>query len=290
MSANLCQIRPGRGRSLPNCLAELAESCQGAPRRLPPGRRWRLFRQAEPVVGNVGAVGTEPSEDLELARVRLACGRMVGGVDAMLEAYRFGAPEGPHREPWTAEYHREAVHVYSESLPWTYQRDVMRLFRDSAHAMTSRLIPAGLAQEWAIVTAYLREAARSIEEWLESGEPRTRRSVPAVSPEQAHGTPRVVHWYALAGLTTQDGIRRLRRACVAVKQYLDAEASPRSLGASERLMLERLASGAAIADLASELGYSERSMYRELSRLWDKLGVSGRAEGLHKATAEGLID
>lgn len=34
----------------------------------------------------------------------------------------------------------------------------------------------------------------------------------------------------------------------------------------------------------------ERSMYRELSRLWDKLGVSGRAAGLQKATAEGLID
>lgn len=207
----------------------------------------------------------------------------------MLEAYRFGVPEGPHRAPWTPEYHREAVHVYSESLPWSYQRDVAKLFRDSLSAMAGRSIPSDLAEDWAIVTAYMREAARSIEDWLASGEPRLDRSGPAESPELTLSNPRVVHWDALAGLTTQDGSRRLKDACVAVKQYFDAEAPP-SLKASERLMLERLASGAAIADVAAELGYSERSMYRELSKLWDKLGVSGRAAGVHKATAEGLID
>ena len=189
------------------------------------------------------------------------------------------------------EYHRESVHVYNESLPWSYQRDIAKLFRDCLSAMAGCLIPSELAEDWAIVTAYMREAAGSIEDWLASGEPRLDRSGPEVSAELElmADIPRVVHWDALAGLTTQDGIRRLKNACVAVKQYFDAEAPP-SLEASERLMLERLASGAAIADVAAELGYSERSMYRELSKLWDKLGVSGRAAGVHKATAEGLID
>ena len=214
---------------------------------------------------------------------------MVGGADAILEAYRFGAPEGPHREPWSAEYHREAVHIYSESLPWSYQSDVARLFRDSSSAMAGCLIPSDLAGDWAIVTAYMREAAGSIEDWLASDEPRPHQSGPAGSPELTLNNPRVVHWDALAGLTTQDGAQRLKKASVAVKQYFDAEA-PQSLETSERLMLQRLASGAPIADVASEMGYSERSMYRELSRLWDKLGVSGRAAGVHKATAEGLID
>ena len=109
-------------------------------------------------------MGVELSEGLALARVRLACGRMVGGADAILEAYRFGAPEGPHREPWSAEYHREAVHIYSESLPWSYQSDVARLFRDSSSAMAGCLIPSDLAGDWAIVTAYMREAAGSIED------------------------------------------------------------------------------------------------------------------------------
>ena len=207
----------------------------------------------------------------------------------MLEAYRFGVPEGPYGEPWAAEYHREAVHVYSESLPLSYQRDVGRLFRDGERAMATRLIPAGLAEDWVIVTGYMREAAGSIEDWLASGEPRPSRSRPARSPELTADTPKVVHWDALAGLTTQDGTRRLKSACTAVKQHFDAEA-PHSLEASDLLMLQRLASGVPTADLASEMGYSERSMYRELSKLWDKLGVSGRAAGLHKATAEGLID
>ncbi len=209
----------------------------------------------------------------------------------MLEAFRFGVPEGPHREPWAPEYHRESVHVYNESLPWSYQRDIAKLFRDCLSAMAGCLIPSDLAEDWAIVTAYMREAAGSIEDWLSSGESRLDRSGPAVSPELElmADIPRVVHWDALAGLTTQDGTRRLKNASVAVKQYFDAE-MPQSLEVSERLMLEKLASGAAIADVASEMGYSERSMYRELSKLWNKLGVSGRAAAVHKATAEGLID
>ena len=214
---------------------------------------------------------------------------MVGGADAMLEAYRFGVPEGPHREPWTAEYHREAVRVYNESLPSSYQRDVAKLFRDSLTAMAGCSIPSGLAADWAIVTAYMREAATSIEDWLASGELASGRSGPAGAPELTADNPRVVHWDDLAGLTTQDGTRRMKSACVAVKQYFDAEVPP-SLEVSERLMLERLISGAAIADVASEMGYSERSMYRELSKLWNKLGVSGRVAGLRKAIAEGLLD
>ncbi|MXZ53478.1 MAG: hypothetical protein F4Z34_09880 [Acidimicrobiaceae bacterium] len=214
---------------------------------------------------------------------------MVGGADAMLEAYRFGVPEGPHREPWTAEYHREAVRVYNESLPSSYQRDVAKLFRDSLTAMAGCSIPADLAADWAIVTAYMREAATSIEDWLVSGESASGRPGPAGAPELTPHNPRVVHWDVLAGLTTQAGTRRMKNACVAVKQYFDAEVPP-SLEASERRMLERLISGAAIADVASEMGYSERSMYRELSKLWKKLGVSGRVAGLRKAIAEGLLD
>ena len=207
----------------------------------------------------------------------------------MWECHRFGVPEGPHGEPWTPEYHCEAVHVYNESLPWTYQRDIAELFRDSLSAMAGCLIPAELAEDWAIVVAYMREAANAIEDWLESAEPHLYRSDLAASPEMVAHIPKVVHWDALAALTTEAGTRRLRDACVAVKQHFDVAASP-SLKTAERLMLERLASGAAIADVASEMGYSERSMYRELSKLWGKLGVSGRAAGVHKAIAEGLID
>ncbi len=84
-------------------------------------------------------------------------------------------------------------------------------------------------------------------------------------------------------------MRRLERAAVAVRQHMDAPL-PLGLDSSERHMLARLKAGAAIADLAAEMGHSERSMYRVLARLWDRLGVPNREEGVRKAAEEGLVD
>ena len=225
---------------------------------------------------------------LAVVRVRLACGRIAGVAAAVSEVYGFGVPEGPHREPWGAAYHREAVHVYAESLPWSYQRDMARLFRDGEEAMARQSIASDLAEDWVIIDGYMREAAGSIEDWLASDESASRRSRPAPTPESDE-VPRVIHFDALARLTTSEGIRRLGRAALRVQQHFDAMSS-QSLDGSERLMLKRLVSGVPIVDVASEMGYSERSMYRALSKLWVKLGVSGRTAGLHKATLEGLID
>ena len=41
---------------------------------------------------------------------------------------------------------------------------------------------------------------------------------------------------------------------------------------------------------AEEFGYSRRSLYRQLSKLWRALGVAGRMEAVRKAAAEGLLD
>ena len=105
--------------------------------------RASAFKQSDILMATVAVVGDELREGLRLARVRLACGRMVGGLDAMLECYRFGVREGPHGEPWGPGYHREAVDIYNESLPWTYQRDIAKLFRDSLSAMAGGLDPSG---------------------------------------------------------------------------------------------------------------------------------------------------
>ena len=65
---------------------------------------------------------------------------------------------------------------------------------------------------------------------------------------------------------------------------------PEILDARELELLKRLADGVAIADLAAEMGYSERSVYRALAGLWKKLGVPGRKEGVRKAASVGLLD
>lgn len=53
--------------------------------------------------------------------------------------------------------------------------------------------------------------------------------------------------------------------------------------------LRALAHGTRVADLARESGYSERAMYRELRKLWNRLGVANRAQGLARAGELGLL-
>lgn len=66
--------------------------------------------------------------------------------------------------------------------------------------------------------------------------------------------------------------------------------SPDALDDEKMRLLKAVASGAAIADLAADLGYSQRSMYRALASLWRALGVPDRVQGIRKAAAEGLLN
>ena len=75
------------------------------------------------------------SLDLELAQLHLACGRIASVARAIAEAHSFGVREGPHDDLWTAPYHREAVGVYGESLPRSYQRDVASLFSHGTNTL-----------------------------------------------------------------------------------------------------------------------------------------------------------
>ena len=225
------------------------------------------------------------------AQVRVACGRITGGAAAILEAHRLGVAEGPHERPWTPDYHRDAVHIYAESLPPWYQRGIAALFDRSVQTMAEGSIPAQLAEDWVIVMDYMRCASASIAENLTP--PRSESRQPAAASlleiEGRNSPPMVIRFDALARLTTVGGASRLERAAIAVRQHMEAPL-PAMFDGRERHLLKRLSAGAAIADLAAEMGYSERSIYRVLVGLWEKLGVADRTEGMHKALSEGLLD
>lgn len=241
-----------------------------------------------PHVVRSGCVGDE-SSGRALAPVRVVCDGIAAVTGAMLDAYRFGTAAGAHTELWRAGFHREAVHIFGESLPPSYQRNVARLFRDAEHAMAALSIPADLAEDWAIVAAYAREAAASIEDWLVSAEAKAKHPAPARTPALTGKAPSVVHYDALARLSTKAGAQRMELAAATLLRYLD-ESMSKPLNDGERQVLRRLVAGVPVADVAAELGHSERSMYRELSRLWTKLGVADRSTGIRKVLSEGLID
>ena len=231
---------------------------------------------------------SDGQRSLAAARVYLACGRVAGGAHAIAEAHRFGVREGPHERLWTAEFHADVVEVFGESLPASYQRDIASLFGHSAEAMVEYSIPAALAEDWLIVTGYMRHANEAIMAWLES-----RPDQPPVQTADDLAiddrTPMVIRFDRLATLASHEGACRLEQAALAAQRHVVASSA---LGLSdEQLQLLRdVASGITIADLAEELGYSRRSMYRELSKLWNALGVPDRAHGLRKAAAAGLLD
>ena len=230
------------------------------------------------------------SSDLGLAQVHLACGRIVGVASAIVEAYRFGVPEGRCGKPWTAQYHAEAVHVYGKSLPAGYQREIASLFRHCVEAMAPRTIPTGLAADWVIVADYMHNSSDAIMGWLAERPERLAASAAGDWHKLEDHTPTVVHFEELAALTTEDGARRLERAALAVQDHVDAPSQGVALDAGQRRLLRGIASGAHIADLAEELGYSRSSIYREMSKLWKALGVTDRAHAISKAAAEGLLD
>ena len=229
------------------------------------------------------------SEDAALAQVRLACGRIAGGAAAIVEAHNFGVAEGPHERPWTAAYHGEAVWIYAESLPRSYQHSIMTLFEISAATMAEQSIPARLAEDWMIVNEYLEAATAAISAWLDSDVSASARSQPRRTPRIEGPAPMVIRFDALAGLATIEGASRLERAALAVQQHVKAPTIV-ALDPVERHLLNRVAAGVAIVDLAVELNYSERSMYRALASLWKKLGVRDRKQGLSRAATEGLLD
>lgn len=144
---------------------------------------------------------------LDPAQLSLACGRISGSARAIAEAHRFGVAEGSHQHPWTAAYMREAIVVYAAALPVTYQCDVASLFGHCADSMARQIIPASLAEDWLIVSAYLTNATSAILDRLEP--------VPAgggESPGIDDHEPAVVHFDQLAALTTRGGALRLKRA------------------------------------------------------------------------------
>ena len=163
----------------------------------------------------------------------------------------------------------------------------MELFISSAGIMGQQSIPASLAEDWLIVTEYLTEASTAISRRLASEDSELDGRRWSTIPDIAGPTPMVIRFDLLARLTTTGGATRLRRAALAVQGQVEVPHPPR-LDSRELHVLKRLTAGVPIVDLAGELGYSERSMYRVLANIWQSLGVPGRKEGLAKASSEGI--
>lgn len=65
---------------------------------------------------------------------------------------------------------------------------------------------------------------------------------------------------------------------------------PRRISDRDLTILTQLAGGMTMAELAKELGFSERHVRRQASALWKAMGVDGRIQGLIVAARQGLLE
>lgn len=65
---------------------------------------------------------------------------------------------------------------------------------------------------------------------------------------------------------------------------------PPDLGADERDFLQLVAQGFRMSEIASQLAYSERTLYRLQQQLYRRLGVKNRMEALAQALRFGLLE
>ncbi len=215
------------------------------------------------------------------SEVGLVARRIRRFAESIAQGHEFGIPPGPADDLTDEAFQDSAVAVYRESLPWSYLVGLSRVFAERAD-----LIEGGFPDcaEGAVLTAYLRAVSGAIVR----AAPEEELLAPA--PEQiADTTPPVMPFNRLAELVTVDAAIRLRDAAAAVEHRL-AEIDACPLTNEELTWLRRLRAGDRVVDIARDHGLAERTLYRGLNQVWDKLGVTNRLDGISTVVANGWLD
>lgn len=226
--------------------------------------------------------------DSKLGVVALYAGRIRFWAQSVEQAHQFGTPPGSDDEPWELPFQVEAAKVYRDILPSPYLERLASVFLGCSLTMEDHAIPGGLARDWQIVLAYLENASQAIADEMGFD------LFPVWEDPSDHGeptTPAVVRFDLLAGLVTTDGVRKLRVAGDLVATHLRNKNSAEApLTAQQLLILGDLAKGERVIDIAIARGFSTRSLYRELSVMWETLAVSNKQQAIALAVENGWLN
>lgn len=224
-------------------------------------------------------------DETTVAAIGMTAGRIRRFAEAVQQGHQFGIEPGLHDEPWTMDFQRLGVEVYTQTLPWSYLTRLATAFADCADLMASVEAPVAISQEWLRMHEYLQSASKAIYE----STPETIESDELISAEDIDPTtPPVMPFGKLAGLMSVKGAAALA-AIGAVEDACDAH-DHCPITEQEKEWLRRLRDGDRTLDIAADDGYSERSLYRALSQLWERIGVENRREAIGLAMKNEWID
>jgi DNA-binding CsgD family transcriptional regulator len=185
--------------------------------------------------------------------------------------------------PWTVTYMRASVTIWLETCPDYYVAQMGRAISTYAAIMRAREVEAGLFNDWALLLLQAEAIVTAVDEQLPNA-PRIKTGLPRTG-----GAPGILRYDKLASLCTKAGVARLEDAGAQVAAYCQRRLYG-DVSNHEIEWLRALQNGDRTADLAARVGYSERDFYRALGRLWAKLGVNSRAEGIALASRMGWLD
>lgn len=208
-------------------------------------------------------------------------------AESLKQGHEFGSGPGHHDEPWSLEFQRLCVaEVYLKTLSWQYLVNTGAAFADCADLMVLNSRPSDEPQDWLIVQQFLRSCAEAISEAApDNVELKETKTADDISSR----APAVVPFGSIASLVSVEGAARLAAAGSAVERTC-SRLGGNPLSESEQVWLKRLSRGDRTIDIARDHGYAERSLYRALSELWERLGVANRSEAIALATKNGWID
>lgn len=227
-----------------------------------------------------------PLDDDLRSAIGLVAGRVRRYGEAIAQGHTFGIEAGEHTELHTLSYQRAATPIYAETLPWSYLTELAAKFNEAAAQMAMVEVPDNVAGPWETVRSYLRSATTALTE-AAPGPPKT--ATPEDIATIAPTTPPVMRFGHLARIVHPNGARQLIAAARAVEQAC-GEDDECPLSEQEKSWMVRIINGDRTLDIAEDDGYSERSLYRALSDLWERLGVDNRLEAIALVTDNGWLD
>lgn len=211
--------------------------------------------------------------------LRIASQRVARFGQRLVDAHERGVPSGPVQVTWSQSFQLAAMPHYRAVYSDQYLCDLSALFADAASQMVTRACPTGLAGAWLAVHAHLDAGAAALD--VRPGHCCGERA------EIDASIPDDLPIDRIAALVSCDGARALADAASAV---CDSSCAPDSgLLEEELAVLRSLSEGRRVIDVAIDLGFSERALYRLVRSLCQKLGVGSRTEAVALAARRGWI-
>lgn len=221
-------------------------------------------------------------------RIEQLCRSIVILMDHVESAQQLGVEAGDERSPWGPTFARCAVPAILDPLPPEVRRINVEHLLELV-AVADRLDPGPeVRRSWTVIVAFLAGMAQAGRRYtaLDAAIPAEEGSPVETAIQPL--APSVVRTEELAGLIHPEGIDHLRSAAQTVADHF-APGVVDDFSDAEIQWLRALSDGIRVADLAVRSGYSERAMYRELRKLWDRLGVANRSQGMLRAGRLGLL-